>query len=135
MKDSNVTDQYQRMIRASNDLEEFNDCAVSAVATATGATYQEAHDVFLALGRRLRRPASWYWIERALNELGFRMEDVSAKYPKAKTAISAERELPTRGIFLLGQRSHVACHRAGAIHDWSRGRRKVIRRILRVTRL
>ena len=60
-----------RMIRASKNVNETNDCAVKAVAIVTGVDYGRAHILFSAFGRVHGKGTPFRITAQVMDELGF----------------------------------------------------------------
>ena len=128
----------------SKKFGERNDCSVKAVALATGTKYAKVHYEYAKQGRKEGRGTHFYQQVKVLRELGFELElvhvghyvdkNVKNKF-KAKTVTTLEKELPSRGIFLIYTRGHMLCARGGKILDWTQGRRHQLRDIYRVVKL
>lgn len=119
------------------DMGERNDCAVRAVAAATGRAYDEIHALFKAEGRRAARgtPTSITWA--VLQRLGYATErrvarDFIAQYPgsHARVLKSVTTHHPDRfkatwqngKTYLLFTPGHILAVVNGVNHDWTRGR-------------
>jgi hypothetical protein len=106
----------------SEKFGEKNDCSVKAVALATGIKYAKVHYAFRKQGRKEGRGTHFYQQFAVLRELGFELKlvhvghyndpKVKNKF-KAKTVSTLEKELPSRGIFLVYTRGHMLCARGG----------------------
>lgn len=128
----------------SEKFGEKNDCSVKAVALATGTKYSKVHYAFKKQGRKEGRGTHFYQQVAVLRELGFELKlvhvghyndpKVKNKF-KAKTVTTLERELPSRGIFLVYTSGHMLCARGGKILDWTQGRRHQLRDIYRVVKI
>lgn len=116
--------------RDSNRLNENNDCAVVAVAMATGHSYSEVHPVFTDYGRRHRRASRADWKIGALTTLGFHAREVEFS---SKTPVTLAREL-ANGTYLVKVRSHVMCIKEGQILDCANAARRRIRKVYEVYR-
>ena len=119
------------IIKASSAHNEHNDCGVKALAIVTGRPYKVAHAELKRLGRKNRRSTLNVILLQAVNNLGKKYK-LTDKF-KAKTITTLQKELPSRGVFLVFTKGHVLACRAGEILDWSEGRRYRIKMILRIT--
>ncbi len=125
-------------------LNERNDCAVRAVAAATGRPYDEVHALFKAEGRRDggRTFCNITWA--VLKQLGLKAEirnprDMISQYPgnHARVLKSVTTHHPDRfnkvwadgKTYLLFTPGHILAVVNGVNHDWTRGR------AMRVTRM
>lgn len=128
---------YAAHLAQGRDMLERNDCAVRAVAAATGRGYDEVHAMFKAEGRRdaARTPNSMIWA--VLKQLGFRTErrvdrDFIVQYPGSHaTALkSVTTHHPDRfpavwqdgKTYLMFTPGHILAIVNGTNHDWTRGR-------------
>lgn len=128
---------YAQHIAQGRTMSEHNDCAVRAVAAATGRAYDEVHALFKAEGRRdaRRTPTSITW--EVLKQLGFRVEyrhavDFIRQYPGSHaTALkSVTTHHPDRfpaawkngKTYLMFTPGHILAIVNGTNHDWTRGR-------------
>lgn len=123
---------YHEASLASQEFNERNDCAVRAVAVATGVDYATVHKLFKKHGRRNGRgtPPSMTWA--VVIELGFKLVDVTRKVP-ARTVRKASPYLHD-GSYLVSVRGHLLCVKDGKVEDWTAGRLHRIRRIQLVVR-
>jgi hypothetical protein len=62
----------------------------------------------------------------------FRGVEVPPWVNRCKTPITAEKNLPPKGGFILRVKRHAIGARDGKIHDWTEGRRHRIRSIIQV---
>lgn len=130
-----MTDMYSAISYESLAHGENRDCAVRAVALATGKAYGEVLHIFSLYGRRRGRCTPFWIIHKVVEHFGYELVDVTDRFPAAKTPTSAERVLPQqRGVFLIHTRGHIACYRGGTVHDWTKGRRHRIKQILKLKR-
>jgi hypothetical protein len=119
------------------DMGERNDCAVRAVAAATGRSYDEIHAMFKAEGRRDARgtPTTITWA--VLKQLGFRTEyraarEFIAQYPgshaTALKSVTTHHPDRFKGVWANGKTylmftpGHILAIVNGVNHDWTRGR-------------
>ena len=123
-----MTRLFYKVKRESKLAGEFMDCAVIAVAIATGLPYKEVHKEFTKAGRKPRRRTKNTITLAVLESLGYKLKERTIK---AKTVITAERELK-RGVYLIRVRGHILACKAGEIHDWTKDRRH---RIIEVNRV
>jgi len=128
------------------------DCSVKAIAIACGISYDEALQATKQDRHRRGDYASWQGIFDIIRSYGFELKLVlirpdqfrniygfeTPKRPRftAKTMITLQRELPSRGVFLIatGSGRHVAVARAGRIQDWTADRRSRVSAVWRVTK-
>lgn len=123
----------KKVIAESQSLNETNDCSVQAIALATDTPYKVVHDLFGQVGRRRCR-GTWRFQQLAvLEKLGFEYKSEIHRF-KARTITTLERELPSRGIFIVYTRGHMLCCRGGMVLDWTQGRRHRILEVHRVVK-
>lgn len=137
------TERKNKVWDDSKKFGEKNDCSVKAVALATGAPYAKVHYEFAKQGRKEGRGSHFYQQVQVLRDLGFELKlvhcghynnpEVKNKF-KAKTVTTLERELPSRGVFIVYTSGHMFCARGGKVLDWTAGRRHQLRDIYRVVK-
>ena len=126
---------YQKMKRASDGMQETNDCAVIAIAIVAGLTYRDAHSLLEIVGRKPRSLTLSTQIEQALKLLNTETRDVTKQYRTlgAKTIRTLGRVMADRkGVYLAYTHDHIVAIKDGAIHDWLDGR---LHRIVWVVKL
>ncbi len=128
---------YATHLAQGRGLNEANDCAVRAVAAATGRPYDEVHALFKTAGRgdARRTPTSITW--DVLKQLGFRTEQrfsqhFIAQYPgsHARVLKSVTTHHPDRfpgawkngKTYLMFTPGHILAVVDGVNHDWTRGK-------------
>jgi len=134
--DVTMTELYQKLKKQSEKMNEYNDCAVKAIAVACNIHYKDAWDLASKFGRRFRgRTNSSRITFPAIKSKGFVCTDLQGhKMNKAKTTRSLKSLIPSKGVFLVFVRGHVFAVRGGEIHDWSEGRCHRIKLIVRVSK-
>ena len=127
---------YQKMEKASDRKQEKNDCAVKALAIATGLTYKDAHTLFEQLGRKPRSATLPRLTEAALKLLRIKTRDVTAHYKYAlgaKTIRTLSRVMVDRsGVYLAYTHDHIVAIKDGVVHCWSHD---YLYRVLKVVKL
>lgn len=116
---------YAALNAVSDQLGEWNDCAVKAVAVAAGVPYAEAHALLKAAGRRDRRGMKNTLYKDVLRALGLALEPV--KVPPCTRRTLVDRLRPT-GTYLVRVRGHVFCVKDGVQVDrpqWARTCKRV----------
>ncbi len=108
---------------------ERSDCAVRAVTAVTGRPRATVYDHFIRNGRRPGRRSANGLAEKVTRQLGFTLEPWEVK---ARTIRTLERELPSKGAFLIEVRGHMLAVVDGETRDWSSGRRHRIMNVWRV---
>ena len=124
-------------LSAARKIGESRDCAVRAVSIAARVPYDVAHSLLSQKGRRPGRGTHDWQYLGVLKDLGFSVIDETKKYRNkgGKTVTSLSKLLPSRGVFIIRVRGHVACYRAGEIHDWmDPSRRNHIRDVWRISK-
>ncbi len=143
---SRFTEQFSAMESERIALGDTNDCAVKALAVATGADYKTVHALVASLGRKPRRGTNWSIIDDALRALGFERVYVAAvhfihQYPgthwnlRSVTSHHPERfpEVWRDGkTYLFDFGDHVAAVVNGVNHDWTKGRARRARRVFSI---
>lgn len=110
---------YQGLRNEANSLRENNDCGVKALAVATGRSYADCHVALKAHGRKNGKGTYNWQMEKAVNDLGFKLISVSCHH-RGLRALS--RDLPQTGNFIIWVTRHYAGASGGKIHDWSDGK-------------
>ena len=87
-------DRNTELLAASSDMDERNDCAVRAVAVATGVSYQTAHAALRVQGRKDRDGTYPCETHKAVQSLRFQLEDVTEQY-------AGKREYRTRKFWSI----------------------------------
>lgn len=129
--------RYSQVLIERGQFRETNDCAVKALALATGESYEMAHYALECVGRLPRRGTSMQRIRAAAESLGYTWETVDHDNYSARTPVTLEREWQKRGIrggFIVEFVGHVAAIVDGEVLDWTQGRRHRIWDIHKVTR-
>ncbi len=109
-------------------LGDTNDCAVIAVAIATGKSYSEVHTVLRRCGRSAKRGTTLWQMEKALSVLGFDVEKLTKWKGKTCTTL----ELPRKDNYIAITCNHALAVKFGLIKDWTDGRRNRIRRVWKI---
>jgi hypothetical protein len=133
---STMTKLYQKLAKESNALNEYNDCAVKAIAIVCNIKYKEAWSLAKKFGRRPRgRTNSLNVTYPAIKSKGFDCTQLeNHKMNKAKTIRGLKALIPSRGVFLVFVRGHILAVRGGEIHDWTEDRCHRIQLIVRVSK-
>jgi hypothetical protein len=143
------TQKYNELYWSGVKMGDKNDCAVRAIAVVTGLSYAEAHAACAAVGRKPGRGMMDDQIVKCLNSLGFDVIEIDpmailAHYPpphnhmRSITSHQPERfkevwkSLYGQSNLLLFKWGHVGAYSDGVVHDWMRGTRCRMRRILQV---
>lgn len=129
-----MLDLFSMVTEDSERFNEKNDCAVKAVALATGKPYADVRARMMRIGRRPKKGTPIWVTEAVLREYGYKMV-LETRFPHARTPITAARTMPKRGVYLIRTRRHILCYRAGKIQDWTDGRRHRITAIWKIVRL
>lgn len=109
---------YSSMVEIARSLGEKNDCAVKAIAIATGTPYAEVHAELTRQGRKRRSGTYFHQTEGAVKNLGFELQRVMVRSATVRTIA---RELKT-GTYLVRVHRHILCLKEGKVEDWSDGR-------------
>src|SRR6266550_5322529 len=132
-------------------LNEYNDCAVRALALSTGVPYTKAHGLLKAEGRRDRKGTKLPQVKRALvnlcNESSIaNYQEIAPSHPvfhpvygyplrqKYPTLQDTIRKYNT-GRYLIIATGHALCLIDGVVHDKGQisGPRSRVRNIFRIT--
>lgn len=114
-------------VQAASELRgERADCAVRAVAVATGEDYDKVHNLFQSYGRQNRCRSRWGMELRAVKDLGY---SYVVEVVKAKTVRTVERELMKTRNYILRVSGHLIGVNQGKIYDWAQGRQHRIVRV------
>lgn len=98
---------------------ENNDCAVKAIALATGCAYIEALTMLAEKGRKTGRGTYFHkQTVPVMQELGFALERY---YPRSATVRTLTKELK-EGTWLVRTSGHILCIKDGECLDWTNGR-------------
>ena len=140
------TPQFHAYVNEAIGMNETNDCAVRALAAISELSYKEAHALLAAEGRRPRRGTEMFKVEKALQSLGFIVEQlpinaITSLFPGThKHLQSVTPHHPVRfakvwpaGRFILASRQHCCAVIDGMVHDWARGHALRCPYILKVT--
>lgn len=123
---------YKIASAASQQKGERNDCAVKALAIATGTEYNTVHALLAAKGRRKGGRTRHTWIYETLEELGFEKLDIT-RHLQGRTVRTVQREL-VEGTFLALVSGHILAIKDGKVEDWTEGRQHRIRNVYAVYR-
>lgn len=122
---------YAKAAVISNEAFETNDCTVKAVAIACNVAYRVAHKAMANQGRKNRQGSYVPNIHRAIESLGYKVERVETT---AKTVTTLEKDSALRkGHFVAYISRHILAVKDGVVEDWSRGSRRRIESVYRVT--
>ena len=125
------TPEFRTAQAAAVAVDENNDCAVKAVAIATGTDYATVRALLRNIGRRDGHGTQPDDYRYAIRRLGF----IARPYrSNARTVRAAASMLPANGVFLVRVSGHVLCVRDGRAHDWNpRSLRRIVE-ILEITK-
>jgi hypothetical protein len=139
------TNLYRELQKTSSSMNEYNDCAVKAMAVATGESYEDCHAAF-ELGGRKYRDGTWpHSYKIAADLLGYELTQVWRKHtdpehlekfpwvPECKTPISTERNIPHDVKCIMVVDGHAIGVRGAKVHDWTTGRRHHVKYFYIVT--
>jgi hypothetical protein len=112
-------DSYQQLAAiATKHYGDTNMCTVIATAKVCKVSYGKAFNACRRNGRKTRHGARSNIYFMAMLDLGFLARYVELGLV-GKTIGTAERELPSRGTYLIHVRGHVAAFTNGKLHDWT----------------
>ena len=147
---------YYDLVRAAREKDETKDCAVKAIALATGAKYETVLEMLAAEGRKKKGGTHDRQTREVLRKLGYgmkkmpfiEMRKIIKGYPKPHcNAIKNittyhPRRFPesfterfTGKVILFFTKSHVACYRDSEMHDWSTNNRLHVTEIYEVKKI
>ena len=122
---------FSTMKSAADAFCETNDCAVKAVALATGEDYGATRWLFTEFGRRPRHGTPVHITKKVMDYLGYDMVECRDWFD-ARTIRSLEPEITSTGSYLVRTSRHILCVKNGVVEDWTRGR---LHRIINVWRV
>ena len=124
--------ELQRVTDASNEMNERNDCAVRAVAHASGVEYHKIHSMFRINGRRARGRTYQHISDTVMQTLKMETKDITQTVRRYGKTIKTAQQFLTRGTYLVSVRGHILCIKGGAVMDWADGRQHRITQVLEV---
>jgi len=148
-EDRRATEEFHKANDAGHLLGDANNCAVIAVAVATGESYDKVHAMMLEEGRKLRRGTRMTITEKVLERLGFLLLSLPRKnfidrYPAPHRNVlrSITTHHPARfnkvwadgNTYLFSTGGHILCVKNGVNHDWTKGRAKRVRVVYEVVK-
>lgn len=128
---------FKTMKACSKAYKEDNDCTVIALAIGGGISYDLAHKIMKANGRKKGKGALNHSREKnvplnnAFNSLGFTLRKVPQKTIKSKSLMALTRDIKTKETLIVytgGWRgpNHVTVYKNGVCEDWAAQSRKRI---------
>jgi hypothetical protein len=133
---SKFTEKYQTLLRDSNVMDEWYDCAVMAIAVLGDLSYLDSHRLFETLGRGHRKTVSHHQTLQALASLDLDTEDQTALWRDlmgGRTVRTLARVMKgQKGKWMVRTAQHVFAMEDGEVHDWTAGR---LHRILKVSKV
>lgn len=105
--------QNPGFLQVARPVTEENDCAVRALANATGTPYAEAHSMFFDAGRRPNKGTPWSAVYGVYGRFGA-LTRYNRNYSATVGSFIAENPV---GTFILSIRRHVFAVRDGVILD------------------
>ncbi len=108
----------EKIAAASKSYNEKNDCAVRAVAVATGLDYEVVHAEFEKRGRKRRHGIYIHVTMEVLKALGFQCKEIKVKARTIRT-LQQSRELPLWGSFIVRTTKHLTGVVDRAFLDWA----------------
>lgn len=106
---------------SSAAVGETSDCAVRAVAVATGHDYQFIRGMFHHAGRNFGEGTPDRLTKAVLWRLGYRIDDVPLAEVSGMTVRTIIRQLKSKHTYLLHTKNHVLCVKDGK-GDWTTDR-------------
>lgn len=123
---------YTTTKEASARMNESRDCAVKAVAIATGTEYEVVHAMLKAAGRRNRKGTFRAQTDKVIGQLGFTQIDVTHQV-RGRTVRTVEGEL-AGGNYMVFVARHVLAVTDGVVQDWTAGRQHRIKNVIKIIR-
>jgi hypothetical protein len=127
---------YEKLEKASNEMQEDRDCAVKAIAVVGGLTYEDAHVLLELHGRKPKDGTPRIITEQALKFLDLKAEDCTKMFRDlgGKTVRTLGRVMKgIKGKFLVFTASHVLAVKDGEVHDWTKGRLHRVQNVKRIS--
>lgn len=134
---SSITDpRWNEVCRASQLMEENNDCVVKVLALTTNMLYEHAWGICSAHGRKRGAgmyPKDWHAMFKAR---GYELRVVPPqRYNNARTGVTLARQTHMRGKFIVWYKAHVGALVNGVLLDWTNGRKKRVYEVYEVVKL
>ena len=134
------TTLFRQYIREQEKFGEINDCAVRAIAMATGEEYAKVWASFRDHGRQPRRGSSVNQMRRVITDLGWHRDEIPGDEFRSRgilTYISLAgnlKKLRARGRYVLCTNDHAFAVVNRQVHDFGTflGQRKRIVMVWRV---
>tara|TARA_R110002073_G_scaffold129901_1_gene276389 strand:- start:373 stop:801 length:429 start_codon:yes stop_codon:yes gene_type:complete len=112
-------DSYQQLAAiAEKHYNDRNMCTVIATAKVCKVSYGKAYNACRRNGRKTRHGARSNIYFMAMLDLGFLARNIESDLI-GRTIGTAERQLPSKGSYLIHVRGHVAAYTDGKLHDWT----------------
>lgn len=130
---------YAKCVEPSDKMNEDNDCSVKAVAIAGRTTYNIAHALLKAAGRKDRKGCRVSLINSVLEEgLSTTLRDMPMEVLRKRrggglTSNNIHTVLNKQRTYIAYTRDHVLTIRNGKLEDWTDGRRFRVLRVLEVS--
>lgn len=123
--------------RTAAGISDKNDCTVRALATATGAPYEEAHAFYKRNGRRLNKGVNMQSIiaRNDFKILGHFIKPMPCLRAKGLRTFLARNPWAKKGTYIVHMTAHAATLKDGKLLDSFDSSTKVIRTIYKVTPL
>ena len=112
-------DSYQQLAAiAAKHYSDRNMCTVIATAKVCKVSYGKAFNACKREGRKTGHGTRAKVYILAIHQLGFYAREVDFGLV-GRTIGTAERQLPSKGRYLIHVRGHVAAYTDGKLHDWT----------------
>jgi len=113
-------DSYQQLAAiAEKHYGDKNMCTVIATAKVCKVSYGKAFNACRRNGRKTGRGTRSKVYLLAIDDLGYSTHELRLSSLVGRTIGTAERELPSKGRYLIHVRGHVAAFTDGKLHDWT----------------
>lgn len=124
--------KYKELLKASEKINERNDCAVKALTVVLGIPYELSHKLFLSLGRRSRSGVTFSTIKDALKIAGAELEVVKIPAFVKTSKNLQESGLLENGRYLICTSGHIAGSVGGEIVDYTADRKTRVKTVYSV---
>ena len=131
---TNYSQEFDAYSRKAFELNERNDCAVKAVAIATGSEYETVHKLMTEFGRKQRRGTHDFVTTKTLTALGFKIvrvdiQSIIEAFPRPHCDVLKNltthhpRRFPgcvdPNKSYLAWVNGHILAIKGGVVHDWT----------------
>lgn len=138
---ANKNFNFATLCKSSEDMNEYNDCSVKAVAAVTTSSYKKAHKACERRGRKGKRGMHTWDINYTVCDLGYDIQEWGYEYFKEIKVKAGVKNMTTKRLmpflknntrYLIFFRGHVAGVYGGELMDWTEGRKHVVTAVYEV---